>query len=165
MHGKDLKACGYMTTRVEVRRRSVTTFGSILKSNFWRVFGLRSFWCTMIGERSSIFKFHSAVTDEQSKMLNVTDGRMCDQCLVHVIRVRSSQLGSNGNLYYALLTSLTRCVLYKFRLRYFVPQVPITRKFLNGYPMFSVKNIVQNVKPIELKGKNSVPLHFVISKS
>ena len=31
--------------------------------------------------------------------------------------------------------------------------------------MFSVKNIVQNVKLIELWGKNSAPLHFVISKS
>ena len=50
-------------------------------------------------------------------------------------------------------------------LRYFVPQVPITGKMLNGYPMFSVKNIVQNVKLIELWGKNLVPLHFVISKS
>ena len=27
-------------------------------------------------------------------------------------------------------------------LRYFVPQVPITGKMLNGYLMFSVKNIV-----------------------
>ena len=50
-------------------------------------------------------------------------------------------------------------------LRYFVPQVPITGKMLNGYPMFSVKNIVQNVKLIELWGKNLVPLHFVISKN
>ena len=50
-------------------------------------------------------------------------------------------------------------------LRYFVPQVPITGKMLNGYLMFSVKNIVQNVKLIELWGKNFVPLHFVISKS
>ena len=51
--------------------------------------------------------------------------------------------------------------------RYFVPQVPITCtwKMLNGYPMFSVKNIVQNVELIELWGKNLVPLHFVISKS
>ena len=31
--------------------------------------------------------------------------------------------------------------------------------------MFSVKNIVQNVKLIELLGKNLVPLHFIISKS
>ena len=50
-------------------------------------------------------------------------------------------------------------------LRYFVPQVPISGKMLNGYLMFSVKNIVQNVKLIELLGKNLVPLHFVISKS
>ena len=50
-------------------------------------------------------------------------------------------------------------------LRYFVPQVPITGKMLNGYLMFSVKNIVQNVKLIELWGKNLAPLHFVISKS
>ena len=50
-------------------------------------------------------------------------------------------------------------------LRYFVPQVPITGKIMNGYPMFSVKNIVQNVKLIELWGKNLVPLHFGISKS
>ena len=50
-------------------------------------------------------------------------------------------------------------------LRYFIPQVLITGKILNGYPMFSVKNIVLNVKLIELLGKNSVPLHFVISKS
>ena len=50
-------------------------------------------------------------------------------------------------------------------LRYFVPQVPPTGKILNGYLMFSVKNIVQNVKLIELWGKNLVPLHFVISKS
>ena len=52
-----------------------------------------------------------------------------------------------------------------FGLRYFVPQVPITGKMLNGYLMFSVKNIVQNVKLIELWGKKLVPLHFVISKS
>ena len=50
-------------------------------------------------------------------------------------------------------------------LRYFVPQVPITGKMMNGYPMFSVKKIAQNVKVIELWGKNSVPLHFVITKS
>ena len=50
-------------------------------------------------------------------------------------------------------------------LRYFVPQVPITGKMLNGYLMFSVKNIIQNVKLIELWGKNLTPLHFVISKS
>ena len=31
--------------------------------------------------------------------------------------------------------------------------------------MFSVKNIVQNVKLIELLGKHLVPLHFVICKS
>ena len=49
-------------------------------------------------------------------------------------------------------------------LRYFVPQVPITGKMLNGYLMFSVKNIVQNVKLIEVLGKNLVPLHFVVSK-
>ena len=48
---------------------------------------------------------------------------------------------------------------------YFVPQIPITGKMLNGYLMFSVKNIVQNVKQIELGGNNLVPLHFVISKS
>ena len=28
--------------------------------------------------------------------------------------------------------------------------------------MFSVKNIVQNVKLVELWGKNLVPLHFVL---
>ena len=50
-------------------------------------------------------------------------------------------------------------------LRYFVPQIPITGKMLNGYLMFSVKSIVQNVKLIELWGNNLVPLHFVISKS
>ena len=50
-------------------------------------------------------------------------------------------------------------------LRYFVPQVPITGKMLNAYLMFYVKNIVQNVKLIELWGKNLAPLHFVISKS
>ena len=50
-------------------------------------------------------------------------------------------------------------------LRYFVPQVPITGKMLNGYLMFSVKNIVQNVKLIELWGKKFAPLHYVISKS
>ena len=49
-------------------------------------------------------------------------------------------------------------------LRYFVPQVPITGNMLNGYLMFSVKKIVQNVKLIKLWGKNLVPLHFVISK-
>ena len=38
-------------------------------------------------------------------------------------------------------------------LRYFVPQVPITGKMLNGYLMFSVENIVQNVKLIEVWGK------------
>ena len=53
----------------------------------------------------------------------------------------------------------------KWNLRYFVPQVPITGKMLNGYLMFSVKNSVQSVKLIELWGKNLVPLHFVISKS
>ena len=52
-----------------------------------------------------------------------------------------------------------------FRLRYFAPQVPIPGKILNGYPMFSVKNIVQNVKLIELWDKTLVPLHFVIFKS
>ena len=31
--------------------------------------------------------------------------------------------------------------------------------------MFSVKNIIQNVKLIELWGKNLAPLHFVIFKS
>ena len=50
-------------------------------------------------------------------------------------------------------------------LRYFVPQVPIIGKMLNGYLMFSVKNIVQNVRLIWSWGKNLVPLHFVISKS
>ena len=54
---------------------------------------------------------------------------------------------------------------YTNQLRYFVPQVRITGKMLNGYPMFSVKNIVQNVELIELWGKILVPLHFVISKS
>ena len=43
-----------------------------------------------------------------------------------------------------------------FGLRYFVPQVPIAGKFLNGYPMFSVKNILQNVKLIGLWGKHLV---------
>ena len=57
------------------------------------------------------------------------------------------------------------CAGKRFYLRYFVPQVPITGKMLNGCPMFSVKNIVQNFKLIELWGKNLVPLHFVISKS
>ena len=50
-------------------------------------------------------------------------------------------------------------------LRYFVPQVLITGKMLNGYLIFSVKNIVQNVKLIELWGKKLAPLHFVISTS
>ena len=36
---------------------------------------------------------------------------------------------------------------------------------LNEYLMCSVKNIVQNVKLIELWGKHLSPLHFVISKS
>ena len=58
---------------------------------------------------------------------------------------------------------LIECVLGY--LRYFVPQVQITGKMLNEYPMFSVKNIVKNVKLIELWGKNLAPLHFVISKS
>ena len=40
-----------------------------------------------------------------------------------------------------------------------------TGKMLNGYLMFSVNNIVQNVKLNELWGKNLAPLHFVISKS
>ena len=31
--------------------------------------------------------------------------------------------------------------------------------------MFSVKNTVQNIKLIELWGKNLVPLHFVIPKN
>ena len=51
------------------------------------------------------------------------------------------------------------------RLRYFVPQIPITGKMMNGYLMFSIKNIVQNVKLIELWAKNLVPLHFGISKA
>ena len=51
-----------------------------------------------------------------------------------------------------------------FSLRYVVPQVQSTGKKLNGYPMFSVKNIVQNINRIELWDKNLVPLHFVISK-
>ena len=51
------------------------------------------------------------------------------------------------------------------QLRYFVPQVPFTGKMLNRYLMFSVKNIVQNVKLIELWGKKLAPLQFVISKS
>ena len=50
-------------------------------------------------------------------------------------------------------------------LRYFVPQVPITGKMLNGYLMFSGKNIIQNVKLNELWGIHLAPLHFVISKS
>ena len=50
-------------------------------------------------------------------------------------------------------------------LRYFVPQVPITRKILNGYLTFSVKTFVQNVRLIELWGKNLVPFHFAITKS
>ena len=45
------------------------------------------------------------------------------------------------------------------------PSAPNYWKMLNGYLMFSVKNIVQNVKLIELWGNNLVPLHFVISKS
>ena len=48
-------------------------------------------------------------------------------------------------------------------LRYFVSQVPITLKMLNGYLMFYVKNIVQNVKLIKLWEKK-MTLHFVISK-
>ena len=59
----------------------------------------------------------------------------------------------------------TRFIIYHMEFRYFVPQVPITGKIVNGYPMFSVKNIVQNVKLKELWGKISVPLHFVKSKS
>ena len=58
---------------------------------------------------------------------------------------------------------LFRVGLTSKQLRYFVLQVPITGKMLNGYLMFSVKNIVQNVKLIELWGKHLVPLHFVIS--
>ena len=50
-------------------------------------------------------------------------------------------------------------------LRYFVLQIHITGKMLNGYLMFSGKNIVQNVKLIELWGNNLVLLHFAISKS
>ena len=57
------------------------------------------------------------------------------------------------------------CAFLGESLRYFVPQVPITGKMMNGYPMFSVKNIVQNVKLIEVWDKNLAPLHFVISKS
>ena len=48
--------------------------------------------------------------------------------------------------------------MYIYFLRYFVPQVPITGKMLNGYLMFSLMNIVQNVKLMELWGKNLVPL-------
>ena len=58
----------------------------------------------------------------------------------------------------------SKLVIY-VELRYFVPQVPITGKMLNGYFIFSVKNIVQNVKLIELSGENLAPLHFVIFKS
>ena len=45
------------------------------------------------------------------------------------------------------------------------PSDPITGKMLNRYLMFSVKNIIQNVKLIQLWGNNLVSLHFVISKS
>ena len=46
-------------------------------------------------------------------------------------------------LYHKYLEDMAR-----FNLRYFVPQVPITGKMLNGYVMISVRNIVQNVKLI-----------------
>ena len=39
-------------------------------------------------------------------------------------------------------------------LRYLIHRVRITGKFLNGYPMFCVENVVQKVKLIELWGKN-----------
>ena len=51
----------------------------------------------------------------------------------------------------------------KDMLKYIVPQVQITGKFLNGYPMFSVKHIAQNVKQIQLRGKNLIPLIKVVS--
>ena len=70
--------------------------------------------------------------------------------------------------FYPMRMKQCRCasdvIMNSVTLRYFVPQVPITGKMLNGYPMFSVKNIVQNVKLIELWGKTLAPLHFVISK-
>ena len=43
-------------------------------------------------------------------------------------------------------------IIVSMHLRYFVPQILITGKMLDGYLMFSVKNIVQNVKLIELWG-------------
>ena len=45
------------------------------------------------------------------------------------------------------------------------PSGPNYWKKINGYPMYSLRHIVQNVKLIELLGKNLVPLHFVIVKS
>ena len=45
------------------------------------------------------------------------------------------------------------------------PSGPSYWKMLNGYLMFSVVNIVQNVKLIELLCKKFAPLHFVISKN
>ena len=45
------------------------------------------------------------------------------------------------------------------------PSGPNYWKMMNGYLMFFIKNIVQNVKLIELWGENLVPLHFGISKS
>ena len=45
-------------------------------------------------------------------------------------------------------------------LRYLVRQVKITGTFLNGYPMFYVKNIVQNVKLIEFWGKKFDAITF-----
>ena len=55
--------------------------------------------------------------------------------------------------------------LLNYLLKVLRPPGPNYLKMLNGYPMFSVKNIVQNVELIDLLGKNLVTLHFVISKS
>ena len=60
------------------------------------------------------------------------------------------------------LRNFVSCLYYIKVLR---PSCPNYWKMLNGYLMFSVKNIVQNFKLFELWGKNLAPLHFVISKS
>ena len=60
---------------------------------------------------------------------------------------------------------IRRCLQWEdFDIKVLRPSGPNYWKTLNGYLMFSVKDIVQNVKVIELWGNNLVPLHFAISK-
>ena len=56
--------------------------------------------------------------------------------------------------FYAIIHCVEWVAHYPKSPMYLVPQVPSTGKFLNGYPMFSVKNIVQNVILHRVMGQN-----------